>query len=162
VWIELKWACADQESDPDQIQAGRACRRLTIMIELSRGAREIGGGSAQAGRIACSQGRICVSNQALVRAGGQFGERCPDASHSRRATEDVENLAELVTTFIAVGGLESGQLPDAVRVAEQSLVIEARRPAPRQQAAHLRSRRRQTPAPPKRIGRRQDSPHKDE
>ena len=93
------------------------------MIELIGRAREIGGGSAQAKRVIAGEGRVSLLGQAPARASGQFGERCPDPSHRRRASEDVEGLTEVVTAFIAVGGLESGQLPDPVRVAEQSLVI---------------------------------------
>ncbi len=162
MWIEAKGAGVEKEGGPDQIQAGRASDCLSTMIKLSCRAREIGGGAAQAGRVTGGQGRMCVPNQAPARASGQFGERRPDPSHRRRASEDVESLTEVITAFIAVGGRQSGELPDAVRVAEQSLVIEAPGPAAGQEASHLRLRRRQAPAPPKRIGRREDSPHKDE
>ena len=113
-------------------------------------------------RVTGGQGRISVTNQASARASGQFGERCPDASHCRRESEDVESLPEVITAFIAGGGLQRGQLPDAVRVAEQGLVIQAPGPAAGQQVVQLRSCRCQVPAPPKGIGRREDSPEKDE
>src|ERR1700730_11599218 len=162
VLIEAKRAGVDHEGGPDQIQAGRASCCLTIMIELSCRAREIGGGPAQAKGITAGQGRICVRNQADARAGGQFGERRPDPSRSGRASEDLESLTEVVTAFIGIGGLERGELADAVRVAEQGLVVEASGSATGQEVAHLRSCRCQVPAPPKRVGRREDGPQKDE
>jgi hypothetical protein len=87
------------------------------MIELGCRDGEIGGGPAQAKGVAGGQGRISVRNQALTRAGRQFGERCPHPSRCGRTSKDVEGL----TTFIGFGGLQRGQLPDAVRVAEQGL-----------------------------------------
>jgi hypothetical protein len=60
----------DQEGDPDQIQARRASCRLTILIELGFCDREIGGGPAQAKVVKAGQRRICVPDQAPVRAGG--------------------------------------------------------------------------------------------
>src|ERR1700716_2553077 len=103
------------------------------MIELSCRACEICGGSAQVKRVTGGQGRIPVPNQAPARASRQFGERCPDPSHSGRASEDVESLTEVVAAFIVGGGLQRGQLTDAVRVAEQGLVIQAPGPATGQQ-----------------------------
>jgi hypothetical protein len=88
------------------------------MIELVSRAREIGGGPAQAKGGTAEQGRICVPNQTPARAAGQFGERRPDPPHSGRASEDIESLTEIVTAFIVVDGLQRGQLPDAVSVAE--------------------------------------------
>ena len=105
---------------------------------------------------------MCVPNQTPARAGGQFGERRPDLSHSGRASEYLENLTQIVTAFIVVGGLQRGQLPDTVGVAEQGLVIEAPGLATGQEVAHLRSCRCQVPAPPKRVGRREDSPQQHE
>src|ERR1700736_6336781 len=102
------------------------------MIELGSRARDIGGGPAQANGVTAEQGRICVPNQTPARAGGQFGERRPGPSHSGRASEDVESLTKVVTAFIVVSRLQRGQLPDAVGVAEQRLVIEAPGPAPAQ------------------------------
>src|SRR5258708_103836 len=125
------------------------------MIELSCRTREIAGRLAQAKGITGGQGRICVSNQAPARVGGQFGERRPDASHSGRASEDLESLTEVVTAFIAVGGLQRGQLADAVGVPEQGLVIKASGPATGLEATHLHSRRCQVPVPPKRVGPRE-------
>src|SRR6266478_3994172 len=95
------------------------------MIELGSRAREIGGGPAQAKGVAAGQGRICVPNQTPTRASGQLGERRPDPSHSGSESEDLEGLTEVVTTFIVVGGLQRGQLPDAVGVPEQGLLVEA-------------------------------------
>jgi hypothetical protein len=118
VLIEAEGAAVDQEGDPDQIQARRARCRLTIMIELASRAREIGGGPAQAKGVTGCQGRICVPNQRPARAGGQFGQRRPHPSHSRRACEDVESLTEVVSSFIVVSRLQRGQLPDAVSVAK--------------------------------------------
>jgi hypothetical protein len=100
VWSEAERAGVDQEGGPDQIQARRARCCLTIVIKLGRRAREIGGGPAQAKRGTDGQGRICVPNQVTARASGQFGERRPDPSHGGRASEDVEGLTEVVTTFI--------------------------------------------------------------
>jgi hypothetical protein len=77
-------------------------------------------------------------------------------------SEDVENLAQVVTAFIASGGLQRGQLPDAVRVAEQRLVVELPGLATGQEAAHLRSRRCKAPASPQRVGCREDDPQRDE
>ena len=116
--IEAERAGVDQEGDPDQIQARRVSCRLTIVIELSCRGREIGGGPAQANGVTAEQGRICVPNQTPARAGGQFGERRPDPSRSGRASEDLESLTQIVTAFIVVDGLQRGQLPDAVSVAE--------------------------------------------
>ncbi len=75
MWTEAERASVDQEGGPDQIQAGRASCRLTIMIELGCRAREIGGGPAQAKGVTGGQGRISVPDQAPTRASGQFGER---------------------------------------------------------------------------------------
>src|SRR6202022_2288369 len=111
---------------------------LTIAIELGSLAREIGSGAAQAMRVTAGQGRICVADRGPARAGGEFGERRPGPSHSGRASEDVESLAKVVTAFIVVGRLQRGQLPDAVRVAEQGLVIDAPGPATGHEIAHLR------------------------
>jgi len=118
VLIEAERAAVDQEGEPDQTQARRARCRLTIVIELSCCGREIGGGPAQANGVTAEQGRICVSNQTPARAGRQFGERRPHPSHSRRASEDVESLTQVVTAFIVVSRLQRGQLPDAVSVAK--------------------------------------------
>src|SRR6202049_2185046 len=137
--MEAKRAGVEQEGGPDQIQAGRASCCLTIRIELACRAREIGGGPAQAKGVTVGQGRICVRNQAPARAGGQFGERRPDPSRSGRASEDVESLTEVVTAFIGIGGLERGELADAVSVAEQGLVVEESGPATGEEVTHLRS-----------------------
>src|SRR5712671_4932776 len=99
------------------------------MIELGSRAREIGGGPAQAKGVTACQRRICVPNQAPACVGGQFGERRPDPSHSRRASENLESLTEIVTAFILGSWLQRGQLPDAVSVAEQGFVIQAAGPA---------------------------------
>src|SRR5258708_22336381 len=99
------------------------------MIELGSRVREIGGGPAEANGVRAEQGRVCVSTQTPARAGGHFGERRPDPSHSGRASEDLESLTVVVTAFIVGSGLQRGQLPDAVGVAEQRLVIEAPGPA---------------------------------
>src|SRR6267142_6387488 len=109
------------------------------MIELGSRAREIGGGAAQANGVTAEQGRICFPNQTPAHAGGQFGERRPGPSHSGRASEDVESLTQVVTAFIVVSRLQRGQLPDAVSVPEQRLVIEAPGLATGQEVAHLRS-----------------------
>ena len=66
---------------------------------------------------------MCIPNQPPARAGGQFGEHGPDPSHSGRVSEDLESLTEVVTASIVGGGLQRGQLSDAVGVAEQGLVI---------------------------------------
>src|SRR6266403_5690703 len=108
------------------------------MIELGSRAREIGGGPAQAKGVTAGQRRICVPNQRPARAGRQFGERRPDPSHSRRMSEDLESLTQVVTVFIVGSRLQRGQLPDAVSVPEQRLIIEAPGLATRQEAAHLR------------------------
>lgn len=108
MWIEAERADVDQEGGPDQIQAGRASCCLTIVIEPVCRAREIGGGPAQAKWVTGGQCRICAPNQAPASASGQFGEPCPDSSHSRRASEDVESLTEVVTTFIVAGRLQGG------------------------------------------------------
>src|SRR6267154_1968069 len=123
------------------------------MIEMGSRAREIGGGPTQAKGVTAGQGRICVPNQAPARAGGQFGERRSDPSHSGCASEDPESLTEIVTAFIVVSRLERGQLPDAVSVPEQGLVIEAPGAATGQNVTHLRLCRCQVPASPKRVGR---------
>src|SRR5260370_34812460 len=93
------------------------------MIELGSRVREIGGGPAQANGVTAEQGRVCVSNQTPARAGGQFGERRPDPSHSGRASEDLESLSTIVTAFIVVDGLQRRELPDAVSVREQGLAV---------------------------------------
>src|SRR5258708_33868802 len=89
-------------------------------------------------RVTAGQGRIWVADQGPARAGGQFGERRPGPSHSGRASEDGESLTEVVTAFIAVGGLPRGQLPDAVRGPEQGLVMQAPGPATGPEAAAFR------------------------
>src|SRR5258708_40286909 len=109
------------------------------MIELAFRAREIGGGPAQAKGVTGCQGRICVPNQTPARAGRQFGERRPDPSHSRRTSEDLESLMQVVTVFIVGSRLQRGQLSDAISVPEQRLVIEAPGLATGQEVAHLRS-----------------------
>ena len=58
-----------------------------------------------------------------VRSTGQFGERRLDPSCCGSETEDVKSLTKIVTTLIAIGGLQRGQLPDAVGVPEQGVVI---------------------------------------
>ena len=68
--VEAEGAELDQEGGPDQIQAGGASGCLTIMIELSRRAREIGGGAAQAKRVASGQGQVSALNQATARTSG--------------------------------------------------------------------------------------------
>ena len=90
--IEAERAGVDQKGGPDQIEAGRVSRRLTITIELGRRAGEIGGGSAQAKVVIRDQRRICAPNWMVARASGEFGERCPDPSHRRRASEDIQSL----------------------------------------------------------------------
>ena len=46
-----------------------------------------------------------------------------DASCCGSETEDVKSLTKIVTTLIAIGWLQRGQLPDAVGVPEQGFVI---------------------------------------
>jgi hypothetical protein len=129
VLIEAERAGVDQEGGPDQIKACRTSCRLTIMIELGGGARQIGGGAAETEGVADGKGQISVPNQAPAGASGKFGERCPDPSHSRCASEEVESLTQVVTALILGGGLQCDKLSDAVSVAEQGLVIQAPGPA---------------------------------
>src|SRR6267378_6447576 len=96
------------------------------MIELGSRAREIGGGPAQAKGVTAGQRRICGPNQRPARAGRQFGERRPDPSHSRRTSEDLDSLTQIITAFIVVGGLQRGQLPDA-RSEEHTSELQSRR-----------------------------------
>ena len=56
-------------------------------------------------------------------------------------SEDIQSLTEVIAAFIVGRGLQRGQLPNAVRVAEQSLVIEALGAANGEERAHLRLRR---------------------
>jgi hypothetical protein len=118
VWIEAERAAVDQEGDPDQIQAGYASCFQTIMIELGCRAGEFGSGPAQAKGVTGGQRRISISNQAPARMSREFGERCPDASHSRRESKDVESLPKVATAIVVGSGLQRGQLPDAVGVPE--------------------------------------------
>jgi hypothetical protein len=94
------------------------------MIELTCRACETGRSVAEASGVTGSQGRISVPNQASVGAGGQFGERFPDPSQSLGASEDIENLTQVVTAFIIVGRLQRCELPDAVCVAEKGFVTQ--------------------------------------
>ena len=54
--IGAERAGVDQEGGPDQIKAGRASCRLTIMIELGGGTRQIGGGAAETEGVADGKG----------------------------------------------------------------------------------------------------------
>ena len=47
----------------------------------------------------------------------------------RQQSEDVKGLTKIVTTLIAISGLQCGQLPDAVGVPEQGVVISMPGPA---------------------------------
>ena len=94
------------------------------MIELSRRARQIGGGAAQGSASQAAKPNI-RPRPGVRPPSGQFGERRSNPSQRRRASEDIESLTEVVTASIAFGGLESGQLPDPVRVSEQGLVVRA-------------------------------------
>ena len=162
MWIEAKGAGVDQKCDPDQIQARRARCGLAVMIELGCLVREIAGGPTQANGITGGQGRISFANEATARVSGQLGERGPGPAHCRRLSQDLEGLAEVVAAFIVGRWLQRGQLPNAVCVAEQGLVIQAPGSATGQDLAHLRSRRCQVPAPPKRVGRREERPQQNE
>jgi hypothetical protein len=125
VWIEAKGAGVDQKCDPDQIQARRTRCGLTVMIELGCLVREIAGSPTQANGIASDQGRISFANEAIARVSGQLGERGPGPSHRRRLSRDLEGLAKVVAAFIVGRRPQRGQLPNAVCVAEQGLVIQA-------------------------------------
>jgi hypothetical protein len=76
----------------DNVQRLQSEASFAALCGVGCRAREIGGGPAQAKGVTGGQGRISVPNQAPARASGQFGERCPDPSHSGRASEDVESL----------------------------------------------------------------------
>jgi hypothetical protein len=58
-----------------------------------------------------------------VRSAGQLRKLCPDPSCRGRESEDAKGLTKIVTTLIAIGRLQCGQLPDAVGVPEQGVVI---------------------------------------
>jgi hypothetical protein len=64
-----------------------------------------------------------------VRSAGQLGKRCLDPSCRGSESEDAEGLTKIVTTLIAIGRLQGGQLPDAVRVPEQGVVAMVPGPA---------------------------------
>jgi hypothetical protein len=64
-----------------------------------------------------------------VRSVGQLGKRCLDASCRSSEFEDVKGLTKIVTTVIAIGRLQCGQLPDAVGVPEQGIIISVPGPA---------------------------------
>jgi hypothetical protein len=58
-----------------------------------------------------------------ARSTGQLGKYCLDPSCRGSESEDAKGLTKIVTTLIAIGGLQRDQLPDAVSVPEQSVVI---------------------------------------
>ena len=67
--------------------------------------------------------RLETLPKSRVRSTGQLGKYCLDPSCRGSESEDVKGLTKIVTTFIAIGGLQCGQLPDAVGVPEQGVVI---------------------------------------
>ena len=64
-----------------------------------------------------------------VRSAGQFGKRCVDPPYRGSESEDVKGLTKIVATLIAISRLQGSQLPDAVGVAEQGVVITVPGPA---------------------------------
>jgi hypothetical protein len=94
-----------------------------------------------------------------VRSTGQLGKYSLDPSCRGSESEDTKGLTKIVTTLIAIGRLQCGQLPDAVGVPERGIVISVPGPAARLgESAQLCSCRGQIPAPPKGVGRGEDGP----
>ena len=63
-----------------------------------------------------------------VRSTRQLGKHCLDPSCRGSESEDAKGLTKIVTKLIAIGRLQCGQLPDAVGVPEQGVVISVPRP----------------------------------
>jgi hypothetical protein len=64
-----------------------------------------------------------------VRSTGQLGKYYLDPSRRGSESEDTKGLTKIVTTLIAIGGPQRDQLPDAVGVPEQGVVISVPGPA---------------------------------
>jgi hypothetical protein len=103
---------------------------LAFLIELSCCAfRQRGSGLTQSRSIAGGQGRVAVSKHMRVRSTGQLGKRGLDPSCRGRESEDGKGLTKIVTTLISIGRLQRDQLPDAVGIPEQGVVVSVPGPA---------------------------------